>query len=195
MGSGKMELTQADDVASSLVDDLSPAFRRLIVAGSIRRRKPVVGDIEMVGIVDDMSLLVDLLSTRGVVIKPGVPDVIPWTVKPGAKYVRVRLREEINLDLFLATPDNWGGLLLMRTGSGVGPSGNAFDSFTVGMFARWKKVSAGGRMVGAIPTRTDGTQVMLPEEDDFFRLLGMRHVPPEERRSRSVIKEYLASPT
>jgi hypothetical protein len=97
----------------------------------------------------------------------------------------------MNLDLFIANSDNWGGLFLMRTGSAAGADGNAFNGFTPGCFARWKKLSGGGRMTEVMPTMPDGTQLPVPEEQDFFDLLEMDFVPPVERTGRNVIKKYV----
>jgi DNA polymerase/3'-5' exonuclease PolX len=97
----------------------------------------------------------------------------------------------MNLDLFLASPNNWGGLFMMRTGSGTGPDGNAFNGFIPGMFKRWKKLSGGGRMTDAMPTMPTGEQLWIPEEQDFFDLLEMDFVPPEERVDHRVIKKYV----
>jgi len=191
MGIGKIELATASRLADSISKLISPAMHRVQVAGSVRRQKPVVGDIELVGIVADENKLVKLLQEVGQTIKPGVPGVIPWSPKPGARYIRVRLDEGMNLDLFLANPDNWGGLFMMRTGSGVGPDGNTFNGFIPRIFSRWKKLSGGGRMTDAMPTMPDGTQLAVPEEQDFFDLLEMDFVPPELRADHKIIKKYV----
>jgi DNA polymerase/3'-5' exonuclease PolX len=191
MGIGKIELATASRLADSIYKLISPAMDRVQVAGSVRRQKPVVGDIELVGIVADENKLVKLLREVGQTIKPGVPGVVPWTPKPGARYIRVRLDEGMNLDLFLANPDNWGGLFMMRTGSGGGPDGNTFNGFIPRVFSRWKKLSGGGRMTDAMPTMPDGTQLAVPEEQDFFDLLEMDFVPPELRADHKIIKKYV----
>jgi DNA polymerase/3'-5' exonuclease PolX len=164
---------------------------RVEVAGSIRRRKEVVGDIEICGIPADRAHLIKLLVELGQLIKPGVPGVVPWTPKLEAKYLRVRLAEGMNLDVFLATPQNWGGLFMMRTGSGVAPNGNAFSGFVPGIFGRFKKLSGGGRMTDCMPTMPSGEQLWIPEEQDFFDLLEMNFIPPEERIDKNVIKRYV----
>jgi DNA polymerase/3'-5' exonuclease PolX len=41
-----------------------------------------------------------------------------------------------------------------------------------------------------MPTMPDGTQLWIPEEQDFFDLLEMDFVPPEQRTSKNVIKKY-----
>lgn len=185
-----MSYGEALPLATKIVDHIRSAMERVEIAGSVRRKKENVGDIEIVGTPADRVKLISLLRDIGSHIKPGVPGVVPWEPKVESKYLRVRLNEEINLDLFLSHPDNFGGLFLMRTGSGSGPDGNSFNGFTPGIFSRWKKLSKGGMMVGCQPTTPDGVSIPLPEEKDFFDLLGMNFVPPEERVSKNVIKKY-----
>lgn len=190
MGIGKIELAAASDIAEQLVSLVSPAMDRIEIAGSVRRRKPVVGDIELVGIPSNQEKLVKLLREVGQTIKPGVPGAIPWDPKPDARYIRVRLDAGMNLDVFLARPENWGGLFLMRTGSATGSDGNAFNGFVPRCFSRWKKFSGGGRMTDAMPTMPTGEQLEVREEQDFFDLLEMDFVPPEERADHKAIKKY-----
>ena len=191
MGIGKIELSEAKIIANKVLEHIAPAMDRIEIAGSIRREKPVVGDIELVALVADREKLLQLIGDVGQTIKPSVPGVIPWTPKPDSRYIRVRLEEGMNLDLFVAKPENWGGLFLMRTGSAAGADGNAFNGFTPGCFARWKKLSGGGRMTEVMPTMPDGTQLPVYEEQDFFDLLEMDFVPPVERTGRNVIKKYV----
>jgi len=193
MGIGKIDLTEANSIANSVLKHIMPALDRAEIAGSIRRQKEIVGDIEIVAISTQRDRLLTLLSDVGQHIKPGVPGVVPWGPKPDAKYLRVRLQEGMNLDLFMASPENWGGLFLMRTGSGSGPDGNSFNGFTPGIFSRWKKLSGGGRMTDCMPTMPTGEQLWIPEEQDFFDLLEMNFVPPPERTGRHVIKKYIHS--
>jgi DNA polymerase/3'-5' exonuclease PolX len=192
MGTARVQLDAAREAAERIVSHISPAAVRCVVAGSVRREKPEVGDIEVVAQPADGERLIRLLGEVGQSIKPGVPGVVPWPLKPDAKYMRLHLPElECNLDLFLASELNWGGLLLMRTGSGVGPRGNAFNGFTPGCFSRFKKLSGGGRMVGCRPMRPNGELLPLREETDFFDLLELDFIPPALRTSRAVIKEFI----
>jgi DNA polymerase (family 10) len=191
MGIGKIELAEARVVADKVLKHIEPAMKRIEIAGSIRREKQTVGDIELVAIVDDRDKLYRLISDVGQTIKPGVPGVVPWTPKMDSRYVRVRLAEGMNLDLFVASPENWGGLFLMRTGSASGADGNAFNGFVPRMFKRWKTLSGGGRMTDAMPTMPDGTQLPVYEEQDFFDLLEMDFVPPVERADHKAIKKYI----
>ena len=171
MGIGKIELSKANSIANAVLSHIMPSIDRGEIAGSIRRQKDVVGDVEIVAISTQRDRLLSLLSDVGQHIKPGVPGAVPWSPKASAKYLRVRLQEGMNLDLFMASPENWGGLFLMRTGSGAGLDGNSFNGFTPGIFSRWKKLSGGGRMTDCMPTMPTGEQLWIPEEKDFFDLL------------------------
>ena len=71
-----MELVTAKQIADSIVDAIGPACSRAHVAGSIRRQKPEVKDIEIVAIVNDYDDLYKRLAPFGRFIKPGVPDII-----------------------------------------------------------------------------------------------------------------------
>jgi DNA polymerase/3'-5' exonuclease PolX len=188
-----MEFALAKSIAQTISELIEPAVSRAEIAGSIRRKKPEVKDIEIVAIVHDYDLLYKTLSQAGRFIKPSVPDVIDWKFKPGAKYIRMLLNEGVKLDLFVASNENWGCLYLMRTGGATGKDGNPFNGFVPGMFSRWKKMSGGGKMEGCLPTRPDGTFVPCLEEQDFFDLLDMNFVPPEERIDKRVIKSYAKS--
>ena len=78
----------------------------------------------------------------------------------------------------------------MRTGSGSDAKGNTFNGFTPGIFKRFKRLSGGGRMTEAMPTMPTGEQLEVREESDFFDLLEMDFVPPDERVDHRVIKKY-----
>lgn len=183
-----MELIQARHIADRLVRVINDSASRVEVAGSVRRRKANVKDIEVVAIVRDYARLYNDLAAHGRFIKPGVPDIIDWPPKHGAKYVRMLLNDGIKLDLFIANPDNWGALLCMRTGSATDTNGSVFGGFIPAMFKRWKKVSGGGKMSGCQPMMPDGTLLSVPEERDFFELCGIEWVEPELRLDAKAIK-------
>ena len=48
-------------------------------------------------------------------------------------------------------------------------------------------------MTDAMPTMPTGEQLWVPEEQDFFDLLEMDFVPPEERVSKNIIKNFVKS--
>ena len=186
-----MDIDIARQIALRIIDDVKPAVSRIEIAGSIRREKPQVKDIELVALVSDYDLLFSKIRNHGKFIKPGAKEIIDYEPVAGAKYLRVLLNEGVKMDFFIATKENWGPIFCMRTGSGVGPDGSSYTAFIPHMFRRWKKVSNGGMMVGGIPTRPDGTQVPCYEEEDFFNLLRIEYVHPRDRSSYKAIKPKL----
>jgi DNA polymerase/3'-5' exonuclease PolX len=182
-----MELSKARNIAEKLLLDISPYCSRAEIAGSIRRKKAEVKDVELVVRVENWDELFDTLQQHGKFIKPGVPVVTPWDPKPDAKYLRMLLNDDIKLDLFVASPENWGALYMMRTGSAAGPNGDF--GFVPAMFAAWKRKSGGGKMVGCLPTTPEGLSISVPEEEDFFKLCGIKWVEPEERTSSRAVKK------
>ena len=182
-----MDINLAKPLADLIAADLRPHCHRAEVAGSIRRMKANVKDVELVAIVQDWQGAFRALEKWGYFIKPGCPEITPWPPRVNARYLRMMLNDGLKLDLFITSPENWGGLFMMRTGSGVGPEGNPFDGFVPGMFGRWKKVSGGGRMLNGYPTLPDGRKVIVREESDYFRLCGVKWVDPIDRTSRGSI--------
>lgn len=117
-----MKLSQAQNLASKIVDSMRDACTRVEIAGSIRRCKPECRDIEIVAI-PKLGEPIDLLGeerenllyrwakqveaeSRIWWIKPGVEitradQVVRWPLDPHGKYWRGWLvKAEIKLDLF-----------------------------------------------------------------------------------------------
>jgi DNA polymerase/3'-5' exonuclease PolX len=176
-------LPEAARIAAAIAADLAPYCDRIQIAGSVRRRKEVVGDIEMVaipryapaGLFGDCTanLLWEHLHAS---------DAYRFAKgdHPAGRYYQLALpiHAGMQLDLFLAQPDNWGLTLLVRTGSAA---------FSTAMLARWKRRQGIGRDLpgsvdGRLVTR-EGQVVPTPEEETVFQLLGMQPVPPERRSS------------
>lgn len=177
-----MELGHARKRAAALLDLMRPDILRGEIAGSIRRQKADCRDIELVVIprweeeADPASLfgepvrvnrLHEWATQTGSVqwIKPGTSEIEPWPPKPEGKYWRGLLSDGTKLDLFIATPENFGLILLIRTGSAE------FSKAVVTHALRLGKPCNGGTL--GVPT---------PEEPDVFRVLGLQWVPPEARQ-------------
>lgn len=99
-----MELEKAKTIANTVVKALEPYCERIEVAGSIRRRKAEVKDIDLVLIPKDRWNL-DLALLR-----------MGNYIMSGKKIARVEM-DSISLDVYFATEETWATLLLIRTGS------------------------------------------------------------------------------
>lgn len=164
-----MKLVKAEAIAQELLAQLKPVFGRLEVAGSVRRCKPEVKDIELVG----MPQFMDQPS-----IFPGIIPVAPatesfdWTqvgriIKAGQRYKQIELPAGIKLDLFIVLPPaQWGVIMAIRTGPAE--------------FSKWLVTAR--RYGGALPSylqvrdgvlRHGNRVIETPEEDDFFRAIGL----------------------
>lgn len=177
-----MSLSKARELALMLVENLGRYCDRIEIAGSIRRGKDWINDIEVVCIpkvvpVEPVTDLFGKVSNPGEKQRdPNFVEVIRWfadTIVKGqpatAKYIQFLTRTGVKVDVFTATPDNWGYILAIRTGSA---------EFSKGLAHRWKKLGYEG--IDGMLTRF-GKPVSLKEERDLFNLLQLPWVPPSER--------------
>ena len=156
---------QALEIAEKTKTLLAPFCERIEIAGSIRRKKPEVKDIEIVAIPKPYEIGLFESGIATIVNQwPKVRGELP------CKYTQRILPEGIKLDLFFAEPDNWGNIFAMRTGSK--------DYSHLELASRWS--SMGYKSEGGYLFR-DGERIAVREEEDLFKLLGMPFVEPEQR--------------
>ena len=177
-----MSLNKARELALLLVADLAPHCDRVEIAGSIRRGKAWVNDIELVAIpktvpVDKPTDLfgnaeagADTERSPGFVeaVRKYIHTHVKGQVATG-RYVQFFTRTGVKVDLFMATRDNWGYILTIRTGSA---------EYSKGLAHRWVKLGYEGKD-GML--RRFGKPVLVKEERDLFNLLQIQWVPPSER--------------
>ena len=186
-GHTRYPLLQAHAVAQDLMGLLETSCEHLAIAGSIRRRKPSVGDIELLAIprvgqaVDlwgkDINPLqgVSLLDHRvAQLIKMGVLDYRldakgHRSFGPLNKYL-VHVASGIPVDLFSTTTQNFGMALLIRTGPA---------DFNKRIMTRFRELGMLGHAYGGVTV--NAAQVDCPNEVDVFNLLGWPFIPPEKR--------------
>lgn len=160
-----MRLSEALKIAEWVKSELAPHCERIEIAGSIRRKKPDVKDIEVVAIPKPYD--VGLFAS-------GIATVLnQWEMVKGqlpCKYTQRILPYGIKLDLFFATKENWGAIYAIRTGS-------ADYSHKV-LGGGWVKY--GYKMEGGVLHRS-GFPISTPEEEDFFKCCGVEWVKPEDR--------------
>ena len=156
---------QALKIAEKVKAQLAPHCARIEIAGSIRRKKPEVKDIEIVAIPKhyDVGLFESGIAT---VVKQ-------WKKVKGelpCKYTQRILPEGIKLDLFFADKENWGNIFAIRTGS-ADYSHNVLGYSWVYEGYRGKD--------GYL--HKDGKKIAVHEEEDLFKLIHVPFVKPELR--------------
>ena len=179
-------------VAKELCDALKPFCwsGRLILAGSLRRRKPTVKDIEILYVskvtpapADDFFkeartlALVDhvlerLLALGTIAKRKNVNGSEMWGAK---NKLAVHVASGIPVDLFAATEENWFNYLVCRTG---GAENNvAICNAAIARGWKWNPYGPGfSKQTGLSNT----TEVMLSERA-VFEFVGLPYKEPWER--------------
>ena len=190
----RVPLAQALALAEELRDLLAPACQQIEIAGSIRRQRPDVGDIELLHIplwqprldlfgernepASQTVLLVEELIRSGELAER--LDVHGRGAM-GVKYMRLAFRG-FPLDLFGANVDNWGLMLAIRTG----PAGWSKRLVTARRLGGWMPanlhVKDGFLWQDAGDRGQPGLKVAVPSEAVLFALLGQPFEQPEARR-------------
>lgn len=161
---------EALQVAEKLVDWLAPACDRIVIAGSIRRRCDLIGDIELVAIPTPLrNLFGEPTGETLLDLHLRKTDLL----KNGDRYKQF-MDSGYQVDLFLAQPDTFGYILMLRTGSA------AFSHSMV------TPVSMGGLRPPEITVKDGqvfqhGALVAVPDEDALFALWKMQTPTPEQR--------------
>ncbi len=166
----KVLLETAERIAQKYIEQLSPQCERIEIAGSIRRRKAAVGDIEIVAM---PKPFIDLFGNRS-----GYHDLtLPVrSIKNGQRYKQFSLPEGINLDLFIVLPPaQWGVIFALRTG-GAEFSHKLVSHPPFGYLPQGYLVQD-----GAVHRADTGEIIPTPEEADFLALCGVADKQPWER--------------
>ena len=169
-----MKHDEALKIAQDVVEQLRPHCERIEIAGSIRRVKPEVKDIEVCVIPKTIELTSGLFGDEKYkeTSREFIDTVNQWYKikgEPFGKYTQRRLIEGINLDLFMATEENWGCIYLIRTGSW-----EFSKQFMVWLLQKGLKCDGGYVWQGdkIIPT---------PTEERMFTLVGRSYIEPQNR--------------
>ena len=194
----RMPLTAADAAARHLMM-LWKMPKGAIVVGSVRRRKPDVGDLEILAPLptgnhrqgDDLFYAIDASinpQRAGMFGAGGEPIGRAISgLGPGFKTARLEVALEIDgarlvlpVQIFRATPASWGWKTVMYTGP---------DDFGKYVLWRWKAVhgiepsrqaSIDGHLVDA-----EQRIVPVPSEQDVFRIARIPWVEPEARQDEA----------
>ncbi|HEX5504622.1 MAG TPA: DNA polymerase/3'-5' exonuclease PolX [Thermomicrobiales bacterium] len=172
----RLRLDRARALAADLIAHLrerAPAVGRLELAGSARRYRETVGDLDLVAAAEDPGAVVDAFAAL-----PGVARV----EMRGPNRCRVTLAAGPSADLRVLPARHWGSLLHHFTG-------NKYHNIRLRdlALARGARMSEYGYAVG-----DDGPVVTCATEEEVYAYLGMQYVPPPMRENTGEIDLALA---
>jgi DNA polymerase/3'-5' exonuclease PolX len=185
MSKTKFPHAEALAVAEEIQAMIAPACKRICIAGSLRRLKSEVGDIELLfvpvlserpdglfdsRIVDVCNEVVGGLLTDGVLAKrPNVNGHFTWGER---NKLAIHVPSGIPVDLFGTNEDRWWVSLVIRTGSKetnlaltTGANKKGASLMAYGQGVRW----------------SDGTITPATSEEHVFEMCGVPYQPPHKR--------------
>lgn len=183
-------VVQAEAVGRSLIEELCGACKRITIAGSIRRQKPMVGDVEILYIprfevhpmIEDfwgsqrinlVDIELDRMLARGTLGKR--LNTIGREVWGDLNKLAVHMETGIPVDFFATTEAAWWNYLVCRTGPGESNIRIATAARMRGL--KWHPYGQGfERMIGR------GGNVVVHSEQDVFEAVGMAYLLPEKRK-------------
>jgi DNA polymerase (family 10) len=174
--SSRILIHDADALMAGLLSRLRMArgVRRLEVAGSLRRRRPTIGDLDLLAAVDDPPAVIAALD--------GLREV-DKVVAAGTDKSSILLAESgLRVDLMVCPPEAWGTHLVHFTGSkdhNIALRGMALDRGWSLSEKGWKVIDTGELLLDA-------------EEADVYERLGMPWIPPEIREGDGEIEAAVA---
>jgi DNA polymerase (family 10) len=162
-------------VALEMVDELKKRARieRIELAGSIRRRRESVKDIDIVATAQEPERVMEAFIRL-----PAVTDV----VMHGPTRSSVVIRDGINVDLRVVPRESFGAALAYLTGS----KGHNIRIRDMAV-RQGLKVNEYG-----IFRETDDERLGGEDEEDVYRLLGLPFIPPELREDLGELEAALA---
>lgn len=182
-----MKLFDAYNLAEKIKGVLAHYCDRIEVAGSIRRARPEVSDIDFVCLPKDpTAAALRQRCTRVAALEKDGPQYMEVSILVPAGITHHASRITIDIwfahcgtrDLIDATPSNWGSLLLCRTGSKehniwIAQRARAMD-------LKWE--TSRGLVVN--PDTVKAKIVASETEEEIFKCLGLDFIPPVERERR-----------
>jgi len=161
-----VELEQARAVAAALVEELAPCCDLIEVAGSIRRERPLINDIDLVIVPHNQGQLAAKLYALG--CRFGGPKLQRF-VYQGA-----------SVDIYIATEETFPMLLLVRTGSAAFNRDLAMRAKRMGLH-----YAADGRGILFAADGRDilkaGQRVAWRSEEEILQALWLPYIEPSRR--------------
>ena len=165
----RMKLDTAEEIAAPLLRYLEQCkgVRRVIIAGSFRRREETIGDLD---------ILVTAARGAHVIEAFAAYDEVSEVVSKGGTRSTVRLRSGIQVDLRVVPKVSYGAALHYFTGS------KAHN------IAVRKLAAKRGYKINEYGVFEDDRRIAGKTEQEVFASVGLAYIPPELRQDRGEIE-------
>ncbi len=177
----RLRLGAALPIAENIVEHLQrlEGVTRLEYAGSLRRGRETIGDIDILACTDDPAALTDAFTGMGHVDR---------VIASGETKSSVRLADGVQVDLRIVDPDAFGAALLYFTGSKEHNVVLRERSIKRGMrlneYGLFPDEGADGRDDDRPPQKRGISPVASRREEEIYRALDLPYIPPELREDR-----------
>ena len=163
----RIPIGEALPVVEEIMAELrqNPGLRNLTPAGSLRRFRETVGDIDLMGTADDRERILDAFV--------GLPQVKEVLAKGGTK-ASVLVPGDLQIDLRLVDHDSFGSLLQYFTGS---------KQHNIVLRERGHRQRLKLSEYG-ITDLESGVIEKFTTEEAFYERLGLQFIPPELREGQ-----------
>jgi DNA polymerase/3'-5' exonuclease PolX len=187
----RIDCAEAKAIAMDVVGTISDSCERIEIAGSIRRRKPLVKDIEIVFVpafgpsrqrfdffTDPAPInlaeakLARLVELGLLVARPNVNGVPAWGPK---NKLGIHCPSGMPVDLFTATPENFFNYLVCRTGGEQNNIRIAAAAKAMGW--KWNPYGIGFSRIVGLKTEVRAMQ----SEREVFDFVGLPYLEPWQR--------------
>jgi len=189
----RVSLDVARTMAGLLLAQLAPVCERVEIAGSVRRGRPMVGDLEVVAIprtetrerqvdlftreietVNRLDLVLDdLVAAERVVNATAAGKKICWGPRQKRFWMHINPRHGwLQVDLFLTVPEAWGAIFCLRTGP---------EAFSKALVTHFLYRTPYRQQDGGLIVKSTGCRVSVPTEEAYFDAAGLTYIPPGRR--------------
>ena len=183
----RFPLSRAEEIGRDLAFAIQPWCEIVEVAGSIRRRKPTVGDIEIVYVPSFTMEKDGFFDTKRKCLVDGVIQnlvcrgiIAPRQHENGAgmswgekNKLAVHLASGIPVDFFATKAECWPNYLVCRTGGAINNTRIAAAGKRLGL--KWHPYGIGFEHLG------NGEWRVVKSEADVYRIVNLPYLPPEKR--------------
>lgn len=203
-----MKLSIAIAYANRILELLQPHCDKIDIAGSIRRQRQEVHDIEVVCIPKKKFNQTDLFGGGEWLVCPGFETAIATMMEQKIKgslsgrYMQLVVKGQVTVDLFMPQPEDYYRILAIRTGS---------SSYSNLVLAHaWKRMGWVGAGEHGLRRREDCEQIIYGDkpkykcintdgekppvwqsEQEFFTWLGLTWMDPRYREIKEAINKSL----